>query len=494
MEKESDFAAPIGRSALAQEDQGSGAASGTTDLTSRSAVELIELVRTRAVSPVDIAVAHLKRIDALNPKLNAIVTLAPDFIERAREAEAAVMRGDNLGPLHGLPVTIKDAINTAGLRTTSGSRLRANHVPRSDAPSVARLKAAGAIVLGKTNLSELTIDYTANNPVFGRTNNPHDISRTPGGSSGGEGAAIAACLSPAGLGTDVAGSIRIPSHFCGITGLKPTIGRVVSTGQSPPSHGHSVIGPMARHVQDLHLLFHVLGGSESHQAASGSNSLLSRAAAMRGWRAAWYTDDGFAPVTEETRRAVERAARALSEAGLIVEERRAPSVQRGAEMRQKLLSRPTLVYVRDFYAGHEHEAGAEIRGMLFSVDQTPPPTLDEYLRFWIECDDLSLALDEWMNETPLLITPVGATPAFKHGTDQLNVEGQILSLFRAFSYSIAFNAYDLPCVCVPAAFTSEGLPIGVQIVGRRNEEDTVLVAAALIEQALGGWRPPKLAR
>ena len=173
------------------------------------------------------------------------------------------MRGDNLGPLHGLPVTIKDMINTAGLRTTSGSRLRANHVPRSDAPSVARLKAAGAIVLGKTNLSELAMIYTAaDNSVFGRTNNPHDISRTPGGSSGGEGAAIAACLSPAGFGTDVAGSIRIPSHFCGITGLKPTIGRVVSTGQFPPSLGHSVIGPMARRVQDLHLLLHVLDGSD----------------------------------------------------------------------------------------------------------------------------------------------------------------------------------------------------------------------------------------
>lgn len=465
---------------------------GMTELTSCSAVELTELVRSRAVSPVEIAEAHLNRIDALNPKLNAIVTLAPDFIERAREAEAAVIRGDNLGPLHGLPVTIKDAINTAGLKTTSGSRLRANHVPGLDAPSVARLKAAGAIVLGKTNLSELAMVYTADNPVFGRTNNPHDISRTPGGSSGGEGAAIAAGLSPAGLGSDVAGSIRIPSHFCGITGLKPTIGRVVSTGQFPPSLGYSVIGPMARRVQDLHLLFHVLGGSESPEAAPRSSSLLNRAVAMRGWRAAWYTDDGIAPVTEETRRAVETAARALGDAGLIVEERRAPSVERGAEMCQQLLSRPALVHLRDVYAGHEHEAGAVIRWVLSSADQTPPPTLDEYLRFWIECDGLSLALDEWMNETPLLIAPVGATPAFKHDTNQLNVAGKTLSTVSALRYSAAFNIYDLPCVCVPAAVTSEGLPIGVQIVGRRNEEDTVLVAAAIVEEALGGWRPPKL--
>ena len=465
---------------------------GMTELTSCSAVELTELIRTHAVSPVEIAEAHLKRIDSLNPSLNAIVTLAPDFEDKAREAEAAVMRGDNLGPLHGLPVTIKDSINTAGLRTTSGSRLRANHVPRADAPSVARLKAAGAIVLGKTNLSELAMDYTADNPVFGRTNNPHDISRTPGGSSGGEGAAIAACLSPAGIGTDVVGSIRVPAHFCGITGLKPTIGRVVSTGQFPPSLGYSVIGPMARRVQDLHLLFHVLGGSESPQAASGSNSLLNRAAAMRDWRVAWYTDDGIAPVTEETRRAVERAARALGDAGLIVEERRAPSVERGAEMWQKLFSRPARVHLRDFYAGHEREAGGVIRWLLAGVDETRPPTLDEYLRFWIERDRLSLVLDEWMNETPLLIAPVESTPAFKHGTDQLDVAGQTLSTFSALTYSAAFNVYDLPSVCVPAALTSEGLPIGVQIVGRRNEEDTVLIAAAIVEKALGGWRAPKL--
>ena len=463
-----------------------------SELTSRSAVELVELVRTRAVSPVEIAEAHLKRIDALNPKLNAIVTPAPEFLDRARQAEAAVMRGDNLGPLHGLPLTIKDAINTAGLRTTSGSRVRAKHVPRWDAPSVARLKAAGAIVLGKTNLSELTIDFTADNPIFGRTNNPYDLSRTPGGSSGGGAAAVAACLCPAGLGTDVAGSIRIPAHFCGITGLKPTIGRVVSTGQFPPSFGHSVIGPMARRVQDLHLLFHVLSDSECPPATSGANSLLNRAAAMRGWRAAWYTDDGFAPVTEEVRRAVESAAQALSDAGLIVEECCPPGVERGVELWQKLFSRSGIVHARDIYAGREQEAGIVIRLMLAGVEETAPPALDDYFRLWIERDHLTLALDEWMNEVPLLIAPIGATPAFKHGTYQLNVAGHTLNTFRALRYSLVFNVYDLPCVCVPVAFTPEGLPIGVQIVGRRNEEDTVLVAAAIVEEALGGWQPPKL--
>ncbi|HVF42752.1 MAG TPA: amidase [Pyrinomonadaceae bacterium] len=463
-----------------------------TCLTSHSAVELAELIRTRAASPVEIAEAYLRRIDAINPKLNAVVTLAPDVLERAREAEASVMRGDELGPLHGLPVTVKDGIYTAGLRTTSGTRLRADHVPRLDAPAVARLKAAGAIILGKTNLSELMMFYTTDNPVFGRTNNPHDLSRTAGGSSGGEGAAVAACLSAAGLAADGAGSIRIPSHFCGVAGLKPTIGRVVCSGQFPPTPGYSVIGPLARRVQDLHLLFQALVGEQGAPPVGGSGALLERAGSMRGRRAAWYADDTVTPVTEETRQAVELAARALSDAGFVVEERRPPGVERGPEVWQNLFSRAGLVYLRDLYAGREHMAGMVIQWLLLTADGMPKPALDEYLRFWIERDDLTTRLDEWMSETPLLIAPVAATPAFAHDAQQLDVAGQTLPTLRAFGYCPTFNVYDLPSVCVPAAFTPGGLPIGVQIVGRRNEEESVLAAAAVVEEALGGWRPPKL--
>src|SRR5258705_13586375 len=208
-----------------------------SDLSSESITRLAELIRAREVSPVDVLQAHLDRIDLLNPQLNAIVTLAPDAMEKAKEAEAAVSRGVALGPLHGVPLTIKDTIETAGLRTTSGSLLRAEFIPQRDAPAVARLKAAGAIVLGKTNPAEMAMDYTADNPVFGRTNNPYDLSLTPGGSSGGEGAAIASCMSPGGIGSDLAGSIRIPSHFCGIAGLKSTTGRIPGECQFPPSTG-----------------------------------------------------------------------------------------------------------------------------------------------------------------------------------------------------------------------------------------------------------------
>src|SRR5882672_1513484 len=188
------------------------------DLTALSATRLAALIRERVISPVEVVETYLRRIAELNPSLNAIVTLAPDLIEQAQAAEATLVRGEEVGPLHGVPLTIKDTIETAGLRTTSGSVIRAEHIPERDAPAVARLKAKGAIILGKTNTAEMAMDYTADNPVFGRTNNPHDFSRTPGGSSGGEAAAIATQMSAAGLGTDLAGSIRIPAHFCGIAG------------------------------------------------------------------------------------------------------------------------------------------------------------------------------------------------------------------------------------------------------------------------------------
>src|SRR5215213_456111 len=223
---------------------------------------IARLIREREVSPVEVAEAHLERIARLNPELNAIVTLAPDVMERARIAETAVMRGERVGALQGVPLTIKDTIDTAGLRTTSGSKMRIDHVPQTDAPSVARLKAAGAIILGKTNPAEMAMDYTADNPVFGRTNHPQNSNLTPGGSSGGEAVAIATYMSPGGLGSDLAGSIRIPAHFCGIAGLKPTAGRVPGEGQFPPSTGPyslgAVIGPMARNVADLRLLFRAL--------------------------------------------------------------------------------------------------------------------------------------------------------------------------------------------------------------------------------------------
>src|SRR6266542_3713864 len=458
-----------------------------TDLCATSTTRLAELIRDQKVSPVEVFQACLNRIEEINPKLNAIVTIAPDALEKAKEAEAAVTRGAALGPLHGVPVTIKDTIETAGLRTTSGSAMRAGFIPERDAPAVARLKAAGAIVLGKTNAAEMAMDYTADNPVFGRTNNPYDLSRTPGGSSGGEAAAIAACLSPAGLGSDLAGSIRIPSHFCGIVGLKPTTGRVAGAGQCPPSIGPytlgSAIGPMARRVEDLGLLFAALTGTSTTSLQKTRND-------MRGSRAAWYADDEVAPVTKETRQAVEDAARVLADAGLVVEQYRPGKVERGSAVGLRLSSRASAVQLRDVYSGHAEEGGGFVRWRLATADEARPPTLDEYIRSWMERDRLRAELIEWMERIPLIVAPIGSTPALEHDASKVTVAGQTFGVFRAFSYAQTFNVFDLPCVSVPAARSSEGLPIGVQIIGRPFAEDEVLAAASIVEEALGGWQPP----
>src|SRR5258708_39228005 len=230
-----------------------------------SAREIAAQIRRKDVSPVDVARAHLDRIGRLNPKLNAFVDYKPEAVlAQARDAEKAILRGDHLGPLHGVPLSIKSSIDVAGHLCEAGSRLRAGHIAVEDAPLVARLRAAGAVILGVTNAPELLMAWETDNLLYGRTNNPWDLTRTAGGSSGGEAAAIAAGLSAGGVGSDGGGSIREPAHFCGICGLKPTPGRIPSTGHFPKSGGPfaliGVVGPMARTIEDVRTLFEVMAG------------------------------------------------------------------------------------------------------------------------------------------------------------------------------------------------------------------------------------------
>ncbi len=455
------------------------------------------MMRGREVSPVEVVEAYLRRIEQLNPQLNAVVTIAPDAIEWAREAEDAIMRGREIGMLHGVPLTIKDTIETKGLRTTSGSLLRAAHVPETDATAVTRLKAAGAIILGKTNVPEMAIPYECDNLVFGRTNNPHDLMRTPGGSSGGCAAAISACLTPAGLGSNLSGSIRVPAHFCGIVGLKPTIGRVPSAGHFPPAMGAlslgAVVGPMARYVEDLSLLLNVLMGVSAADSASArvEESLEEALMKMRGWRVASYVNEIGGAVTDETRQAIHAAMRVLEEAGFVRCEEEPPGLEQAGALWPRLFSRASMIQLRDVYSGKEEKAGAVVRAVLAAADKQPSPALDESASAWTERDRLRLNLLKWMERTPLIIAPVGAVAAFEHGARRVKVGAEMLSVFRAFDYSRAFNVLGLPAVTVPAGRSLEGLPIGVQIIGRPFEEEAVLAAASVLEAALGGWmRPP----
>jgi amidase len=392
---------------------------------------------------------------------------------------------------------VKDTIDTEGLRTTSGSRLRKNYIPDRDATTVARLKAAGAIILGKTNAPEMAIAYETNNPVFGRTNNPHNVQMTPGGSSGGEAAAIAACLSPAGIGSDLSGSIRVPAHFCGIVGLKPTTGRVPMDGHTPSATGllslGACIGPMARTVADLALLFKVIADPPPSGLTDRASSLAEGTAALRGLQVAWYADDGIAPVTDQTRNAVAAAAKALGDADLEVSEAKPPGISRGTSLWIDLFSGAVTEQLREFYRGREDEAGPQVSPYL--CDREDEANLEGKINkaervaaAVLEREQWREDLLQWMETTPLILAPVGATPAFEHGAQRVEVNGQSISVFRAFGYSQTFNVFGLPSVVVPAGRTAEGLPIGVQIVGRPFEEQTVLAAAAVIEEALGGWQ------
>jgi Asp-tRNA(Asn)/Glu-tRNA(Gln) amidotransferase A subunit family amidase len=454
------------------------------ELTGLSAKKLAQLIRERKLSPVEVVEAHLGRIEHLNPKLNAIVTLAEDTFDRAREAEEAIMRGDEVGSLHGVPITIKDTIETKNLLTTAGSKLLSSHLPDEDAPSVALLKSAGAIILGKTNVPEMAIPYECDNPVFGRTNNPFDQAKTSGGSSGGEAAAIAACLSPAGLGSDLSGSIRVPAHFCGIVGLKPTTGRISSVGHLPKAEGTlsfgAVIGPMARRVEDLSLILEVLTEHKNYESAPFD---------LVGSRVSVYLNEEQMPVNDETERAINTVVSALSDAGFVVIEEKPPGIERAIDLWPALYSHPAAIQLREFYRGREEKGGKVVRSILDSSEGNQLPSLEAFTNALTERDGLREKLSQWMIGTPFIVAPVGATPAFEHGARRVDVRGQSISVFRAFGSSRAANVLGFPAIAVPAGRSREGLPIGVQIIGRPFEEETLLAVASILEESLGGSMP-----
>ena len=450
-------------------------------------MELLDLIKTKQVSSVEVVAAHLNQVERLNPSLNAVVTLAPDSLEQARHADACLQSGETTGSLHGLPLTIKDTIATAGLTTTSGSRLRADYFPIEDATVLSRLKAAGAIILGKTNTPEMAIPYETDNPVFGRTNNPYNLAFTPGGSSGGEAAAIAACLSPGGLGSDLSGSIRVPAHFCGIVGLRPTSGLVPMQGHLPAADGPlafgACIGPMARRVEDVSLLFKVLTDDNVPTRPFDERS-------DKGMRVSWYDYDGVAPVSSETKHVVRAGIDALRLAGFEVSNERPPGVESGSRLWIDLFSRAAAEDLRDFYSRSENLAGPQVRRVLEPMKRPGPEDVQTFQHALKERNHLREELLTWMKTAPLILAPVGATAAFPHETQRLDIEGKSVSVFRAFSYSQTVNVFDLPSIVVRAGQTTEGLPIGIQIIGPPFQEDLILAAARIVEETTGGWQPP----
>src|ERR1700754_1044730 len=293
--------------------------SNTDPIYYQDATRLAELIRNREISPVEVVKAHLDRIEAVNPQVNAIVTVADTAMQAAKEAEAAVLRGDQLGPLHGVPFTAKDSIDTANLLTQRGSPIFKGRTPEKDATSVARLKQAGGILLAKTNLPEFSYWIESENLLSGRTNNPWDLNLSPGGSSGGESAAIAAGMSPLGLATDLAISVRGPAALTGVAGLKATHGSIPMTGiwpRAPRRFWH--VGPMARTIRDLRLAYSVLAGPDGHDGFSSSTMHFDAGIGVspnKRLRVGWLVEPGFGAIDPEIASAVEAAADALKQVG-----------------------------------------------------------------------------------------------------------------------------------------------------------------------------------
>jgi Asp-tRNA(Asn)/Glu-tRNA(Gln) amidotransferase A subunit family amidase len=466
------------------------------NLVHHPATELARLVAAGDVSALDVVQAHLAQIERLNPKLNAFVDVCAErAIAEANAQDAAAARGTPRGPLGGVPVSIKSAIDVEGLRVETGSPSRKGIVAAHDAVCVARLRRAGAIVVGTTNVADMLMGYESANPLHGRTLNPWDVARTPGGSSGGESAAIAACCSAGGIGSDGGGSVRVPAHFTGICALKPTPGRIPGTGHQPPCLGPfsllGVVGPMARTIGDVYAMFQVVAGWDAADPMAAPVPVVPlERLPTTGFRVGFFEDDGMVPVTAETRAAVRAAAQGAARAGYDVEGFVPSGLGRARELWDTFFCEVGLMVLRDPLKGAELEL--PILKAFLERGARPPLTSLSLTQTWIDRDIARADLVGQMERHRILICPVAAIPAFLHGERQWTLDGRHVGYLDAMAYTQWFNVLGNPAAVVPVGRSVEGLPIGVQIVGRPFEEELVLAVAAAVERECGGYRPPPI--
>ncbi len=450
-----------------------------------SLTSLAGAIAAREVSSVELTTSYLERIDKVNPPLNAVVQLAAErALDEAREADAALARGESRGPLHGVPMTIKDSLDTAGVISTGGTKGRASFVPERDATVVSRLRDAGAILLGKTNTPELTLSFETNNVIYGRTNNPYDVSRSPGGSSGGAAAILAAGGSPFDVGSDYGGSIRLPSHCCGIAGIKPTSGRVPRTGHVYPFGGvldsFQQIGPLARYVDDLALLLPILSGPDWIDPMIVPLPLRDpRNVKIAGLRVAFHTDNGILAPTAETAGTTRAAARALEAAGAHVEEVRPTAIEQSYEIVMGLWAADGGARTRSLLAA----AGTDETSL--GADAPKPLSAEAREALHQRWDALRSTMLSWFKSWDAILCPVNAAPALPHG------ESMGPGITR-FSYTMTYNLVGWPAAVVRGGTSPEGLPIGVQVVTRPWREDVALAVAKQLEGTLGGFRAPPI--
>jgi len=461
-----------------------GSSGPTTPLHYLDAATLAALIRAKQVSPREVVQTHLDRISAVNPMINAIVTLmADDALKAADAAELAVMNGEPLGPLHGVPFTIKDVIDTVGVVTQRGSKLFTGHVPDTDATVVRRFKDAGGIPLAKTNVPEFSAWSETDNLVTGRTNNPWNLDRTPGGSSGGEAAAIAAGLSPIGIGSDVAISVRGPAAFTGIAALKPTHGRVPYTGHFPAALRRLWhIGPMARSVRDVALGFSILNGPDGVDGyAIHAKNAEPADARFDGQpvRIGWVGESAFAPVDPEVSAAVGDAAAVLGTLGCEVEEIRLPFMEQNDWLTPffTLWYGELIPYLQKFIAGRE----AELHIVASKFMARPLPALIDYVEADVKVDRLKTFFAGYFQKYDVLLCPVVPFTAPHHSQSEHSVHGVKVPPYHMLRATAPFNMTGLPALSVPFTLSSEHLPINVQLVSRWLDEATILRIGALLQ-------------
>jgi amidase len=452
------------------------------DIVFSTTTQLATAIRAKRVSATEVLEAHLAQIEKQNPSLNAVVIMdAEQARTRAREADKAMARRKVWGPLHGVPFTLKDAHATAGMRTTTGFP-PLDHVPQEDGTLAVRLKAAGGILIGKTNVPTLLADHQTNNPIFGRTNNPWNVERTPGGSSGGAAAALASGMTPFEIGTDLASSIRLPSHFCGVFGLKPTEHRVSLAGVVPDPYGSprlvrimSCIGPMARTVEDLALLYSIIAGPDGRDTEVKPVPVERvPKTTLKKLRVAFVpTFPGF-PVASDIQDSIQEVAKQLDRSGAIVEEAALPEL----DFNQELLSAGELIRM--------------VVGAFESEKHGQPISFPQYLKALHRRDQSIIAWERFFEKCDVLLCPPSMVAAFPHCDvgSKLRVNGREVDYRMVAAHGVLFNYTGHPAVVLPYKLDRDGLPIGVQIVGKLWDESRLLAIAKAISDVTSEFRRP----